>query len=720
MRQLFIEKGIIAIKEVTEPILEDNVVLVKVYYSCISPGTENATISNAQQNPITTNIPQKIAKVLASLAIHGIEGTKALIRERLNGPVNNLGYSCSGVVISVGKKIKNLRTGDLVACAGAGYANHADFICVPENLVVKISHEKYLHDASLTTLGAIALQGIRRAQLQLGESVCILGLGLLGQLTVQMAKLAGCIVYGVDLIQDRCELALSLGADAVFTSENAQYITEIQAKTERHGVDCTIITAASSSNSIMQQAMELTRKKGRVILVGDVGLHLERNPLYQKEIDFLISCSYGPGRYDSNYEQQGVDYPYAYVRWTENRNMQAFVNLIEQQKIVVKPLISECIKVEDASIAYERLREKKSLGITLDFREILQSQTEKTVKSDPQNISFIPATRDTIRVGVVGAGGFAKVKLLPTISRIKNVQINAIVDANIANSLSISKVYKASKALTNDKDLLSDDLVDAVVIASPHKYHCDQALNALKYGKAVFLEKPMVTDFDQLNRLHSFLQNNSHIPFCVDYNRSFSPFMRHIKETIDKRSSPLVILYRMNAGFIPKEHWIQTDIGAGRIIGEACHIIDLFHYLTNSLPRAVSVESLKPKNDTLFPTDNFSAQMSFEDGSICTLIYTALGHADLGKERMEIFYDSKSIVMDDYKRIQGFGLPSSFDRTCKVQDKGHEQLLQQFFGALKQQTFPYPIPLNRLYSVAYTTLIIDQLACKGGGEKEFS
>ncbi|MBI2775412.1 bi-domain-containing oxidoreductase [Candidatus Dependentiae bacterium] len=727
MRQVFLEKGLITIKEVCEPVLDDHLIMIQVHYSCISPGTENATIANASpQNMLLSNIPMKVAKVLQSIATNGVQGTKALIRERFAGNLQALGYSCSGTVIAVGKKITKFRSGDYVACAGAGLANHADVVCVPENLVVKVSDKSFLKQASYTTLGAIALQGVRRAQPQLGDVVAVIGLGLLGQLTVQLLKNSGCTVIGVDLMPDRLDLAKKLGADYVFNSAEQSLQTELNALTAHQGVDSTIIAAASSSNALVQQAMEITRKKGKVIVVGDVGLALERAPLYQKEIDFLISCSYGPGRYDASYEKDGVDYPYAYVRWTENRNMQAFVSLIEQGSLQIDPLISASLAVDDAQKGYALLREKKALGVVIDFNHSDQDlisqiayQEKENSAQETREIKFIPAIKDNIRVGVIGAGGFAKIKLMPLIARIKNVNINAVVDPNTANGITTSKIYDAKCGpFTKDCSLFEQDAVDAVVIASPHKYHCDQALSALERGKAVFLEKPMVTDFDQLDRLYDFLKKNSAAPFTVDYNRSFAPFVQKIKRTIKQRTSPLLIHYRMNAGFIPKDHWVQTEVGAGRIIGEACHIFDLFCYLTDSQPVSVSVESIKPSNDDLFPTDNFSSQIGFADGSVCTLMYTALGHSGLGKERMELFYDSKSIVMDDYKTLVGYGLPRSFNETTNSPDKGHEELINQFFGALKEPIFNAPISLERLYNVAHITLVIDQLACAGGGTKE--
>ena len=722
MRQVFLDKGTAVVKEVSRPYLDDYSVLVSVHYSFVSSGTEIATITNAKAS-LFTNVPHKVKRVLESVSAHGIESTTALIKGKLKGDIACLGYSCAGHIIAVGSKVRNLRPGDLVACAGAGYAHHADLVCVPEHLTVKVSKKEHIRAASITTIGAIALQGIRRASLQLGESVCVIGLGLLGQLTIQLAKLSGCTVFGIDIIDDRLQLAKALGADAVYHATHDNVIHEVNLATQRFGVDATIITAASKSDAIVQQAMEITRKKGRVIIVGDVGLGLQRDPLYKKEIDVLISCSYGPGRYDSDYEEQGHDYPYAHVRWTENRNMQAFVQLIEQGAIKIDPLISEQVTLDAIEHIYEHIQKKELLGVILsygpkeekkDIDYLAQQDDQKEIKQD---IRFVPATKNAIRVGMVGAGGFAKIKLLPIVSKIKGVTINAVVDTDIANSLSISRLYGAATAYAHDDDLFKNDLVDVVVIASPHKYHCAQALNALQNGKAVFTEKPMVTDFDQLEQMKTFLHTHPGAPFCVDYNRTFAPLIKKIKPTVQKRNTPLMIQYRMNAGFIPKEHWIQTEIGAGRIIGEACHIFDLFCYLTESEPVAVSVEALYTTREDLFPTDNFNAQISFKDGSVCSLMYTALGHAKLGKERMEIFFDSKTIVMEDYIKLTGFGLSSRFDDEIITQDKGHETLINTFFQSIKKNQFAPPIDFTRLLMVAELTLIIDQLVCEGGGSK---
>lgn len=721
MRQVFLSKGTVSLKEVCQPLLDDNSVLVLVRYSFISSGTEVATLKQAQSSVLFSNIPQKVKKVLESVAQNGVQGTRELIRGRLQGEVQTLGYSCSGQVAAVGKNIKNLKVGDFVACAGAGLASHAEIVCVPENLVVKVSEEKFLRAASLTTIGAIALQGVRRAQPQLGETVCVIGLGLLGQITVQLLKRAGCTVVGIDIMPDRLRLAKRLGADKLLNASLDDVNAEIAFFTEHYGVDSAIITAASQSDTIVQQAMEVTRKKGKVVVVGDVGLNLQRAPFYAKEIDFLISCSYGPGRYDASYEREGKDYPYAFVRWTENRNMQSFLSLIEQDKIDVHSLIAHEVPLHEVEKAYDLLKSGSGLGLVLNYGTSLSDAVVPQEHNSQQaEVTFAPALNETVRVGLIGAGGFAKIKLMPIVTHIKKVKINAVVDSDVANSMNAKNLYGAAKALVNDKDLFQEDLVDALVIASPHKFHCEQILNGLRHGKAVFCEKPMVTSFEQLDALNAFLDKNAATRLCVDYNRSFAPYMQKIKKALQGRSTPLVAHYRMNAGYIPAQHWVQSEIGAGRIIGEACHIFDLFYFLTDAHPVAVSVEALHPTQKDLFATDNFSAQVSFSDGSICTLLYTALGHADLGKERLELFFDGKTIVMNDYKELYGFGMPSSFAEKTNSPDKGHEALVQAFFESIKKETFVPPISFERLRSVAQLTLTIDQLACQGGGKKEYT
>lgn len=717
MRQVFLQKGTVVVKEVSQPQLDEYSVLVCVHYSFISSGIELTSMHHAHTG-LVGNFPAKIKNVLATVSTYGVEGTTALIRETLQGSIHALGYAVSGQVIAVGKKVRRFRTGDYVACAGVGYANHADLVCVPEHLTVKISKKEQVRAASITSIGAVALQGIRRAQLELGERVCVIGLGLVGQLMVQLARESGCVVIAIDPIKARRELASKLGAQYVFDASSSTLIEEINLITEHYGVDATIITAASKESEIINQAMAITRRKGRVIIIGEIGLTLKTEEFYKKEIDLRVSFSYGPGRNDPEYEKHGHDYPFAHVRWTENRNMQAFVELIEQGRLTIDPLIAAEVDLENINQGYKSLENEAILGLVLRYgpseRSLQQPmQQSKAVLEYTEKIRFVPAMPDSIRVGIVGAGAIAKARLIPVVSKLKNMKIQAIVDTNIANSINTTQLYGGARALAHDDELFATDLVDAVVISSFHKFHCDQALKALSHGKAVFLEKPMVTDFEQLGRMQEFFRKHPNMPFCVDYNRSFSPFMVKIKNQVAKRKTPLVAHYRMNMGFVDKNHW-----GAGRIIGEACLILDLFCYLTDANPIAVSVESLHTQRTDIFPTDNFTAQISFDDGSICSLLYTALGHESLGKERMELFFDKKSIVMEEYTQLYGFGISSSFNETVSSPDKGHEQLIKTFFKGLHKNNEEPPIPFSRLFKVAELSLIIDQLACEGGGTKD--
>lgn len=726
MRQVFLEKGALVVKEVCQPVMGEYEVLVAVHYSFISSGTETATLLQEEQNSLFNQVPTKIKKVLESVASHGIEGAAALIKTKLRGEVQTVGYSCSGMVIAVGAKVRSLRIGDFVACAGAGYAHHADLVCVPEHLTVKIAPE-YVKEASVTAIGAIALQGIRQADVRIGETISVIGLGLVGQLTVQLAKKAGCTVIGIDLIPERLELAMKFGADYVFHPEHDRITHEINLLTRQYGVDATIITAAAKNDPIIQQAMELTRKRGKVVLVGDVKIAFDRMPFYAKEIDFRISCSYGPGRHDKLYEQQGVDYPYPYVRWTQQRNMQAFAHLLQKKEIDLSMLVTQEVTLASVAQVYKKIQEQGGLGVLIsyDHHESEQAEiaaTEIIQKSDcdkkPSTL-FIPARKDCLRVGMIGVGGFAKVRLLPMIAKMPNVSISALADTDIAAALNGTKNYQTARSYADYNALLADDVADAVVIASPHKFHAAQAIRALSMGKAVFLEKPMVTDKQQLAEMRAIIQRHQHIPFCVDYNRSFSPFMQKIRQALDKRIGPLMLHYRMNAMPMGQEHWIQSEIGAGRIIGEACHIIDLFFYLTGARARSVSVEAIHSSNEHVFPTDNFSVHIGFNDGSVCSLFYTSIGHTALAKEHMELFFDGKAIVMDDYRILRGYGLYPGFDEVDSSQDKGHGALLKAFFDACQVANYMPPIPYERLDQVADLTLTIDMLVCKGGGSQDF-
>ncbi|QQR48658.1 bi-domain-containing oxidoreductase [bacterium] len=719
MRQVFLQKGRACVHNVDHPHIGDQELLVQVHHSFISSGTEGATLNASGLSLLqkfNSNVKENTNKVLGAVQENGISGTFALIKSKRN-QILPVGYSCSGEVLQVGNKVTGFAVGDFVACAGAGIANHADFIAVPSPLAVKLRDKKNLKMASITTIGAIALQGIRRAQLQVGERVCVIGLGLIGQITAQLAKISGAHVFGVDINERQIRLAKKLGADICLNATECNVVEEINYTTHHFGVDTTIITASASSGEILEQAMKITRRKGRVVLVGDVKIDFDREEFYRKEIDLLISCSYGPGRYDPSYEKDGNDYPYAYVRWTENRNMELFLELIEKEKICIEKLISHEFNIEQAEEAFQYLQQKNSFGLMLNYEASTTKPLSYLVNQqeyEPKSYQYTPP-KDTLNVGIIGAGGFCKIKLLPIISKVPKTTIHSIIDTDQANALNTARQYSSSIIGNDHRKLLMNENVHAAIIATPHHLHAEQAIDCLKNNKAVFVEKPAAVNFEQFYEIKNFMQANPQALYCVDFNRSFSPFIKDIYEVVSKRTNPLVIHYRLNAGFLPREHWIQSDVNRGRIIGEACHIFELLCFLTNARPRVVSVYAMNALGPDIPTTDNFVASISMTDGSFCSFVYTSLGSGTAGKEYMEIFFDGKTIIMNDFIELKGYGLPLAFNKKVRTADKGHAALIEEFCYAAQTRNAPSPTPFERIADATELSLVIDLLARSGGG-----
>jgi Predicted dehydrogenases and related proteins len=692
--------------------VDPGTVLVRVDHSCISIGTELSGIRSSAQ-PLWKKAlkqPEKLKQVLQLVASQGLSKTRSQVQGKVEAATPT-GYSAAGVVIEVGAGIQDLRPGDRVACAGAQFAYHADVIRVPRNLVVRIPEHLDFASASTVTLGAIALQGVRRAQPTLGETFVVIGLGILGQLTVQMLKANGCRVVGLDIDPARVQLALGLGMDWGADPGAGSEIEHVWRLTGGIGADGVIVTAASASSALMSTAFKMCRKKGRVVLVGDVGLNLERADIYQKELEFYISTSYGPGRYDPNYEEKGHDYPIGYVRWTENRNMAEYLRLVAEGRVTLTPLISDIYPITEADRAYEALQSsiQKPLMVLLSYPSV--TEIARTIP----NPSARASNNRQLRLAVVGAGGFARGMHLPNLQALQDrYYLQAIVSRTGHNAVATAKQFGATYASTDFGQVLRDPEVDAVLIATRHDLHARMALDALKAGKHVLVEKPLALtseELEEIQRFYSSLGEGAGPVLLTGFNRRFSKYARRIKEMVEERSNPMIINYRMNAGYMPLDHWVHTEEGGGRNRGEACHIYDLFTYLTGSRVMKVTAQPIAPTTDYYSSRDNFVATMAFADGSVATLTYTALGSNQHPKEQMELFVDGRVIVMHDYQRLTIAGARVKGLET-KVIDKGQREELEAFAASILQGG-AWPIPLWQQVQATDIALQVEQQLGEG-------
>ena len=676
MKQVLIKKGKALIEEVPAPTVGEDSVLVQVYYSCISVGTELSSISSSGESLLkkALNQPEKIMRVIDNIKKNGLGQTIQKVQSKLEESVVT-GYSAAGVVIEAGKNIKDITIGDRIACAGAGIANHAEYIEVPRNLLAKVPEGVNFNEASTVTLGAIAFQGIRRADPKLGEFIAVLGLGILGQITVQLLKANGCRVIGTDLDEKRIQKALELGMDLGVNPSAEDAVKAAVAFSNGNGLDTVIIATATSSNEPLVQAFRMCRKKGKVVLVGVVDMHFSREEMYKKELDLLISTSYGPGRYDEGYERKGLLYPYAYVRWTETRNMEEYLRLVAEKKINNKSLIDKEYAIDKATEAYESLCAPggKPLIVLLKYNQQPEPQINRRIDVAPQPIK----KEGIINIALIGAGSFAKEVHLPNLMKLKHLfKLYAIASGTGSNAKAIAQRFGAVHATTDYQEVLKDKNIDAVIIATRHNLHAKIAIEALLAGKAVFLEKPMALNQEELDALVKTIDETK-LPFMVGFNRRFSPYAQEIKRHISKRINPMVINYRMNAGYIPLEHWVHSEEGGGRIVGEACHIFDLFNFFTEAEVESVSVDRITPKTNQYSSEDNAVIALKYKDGSVCSLVYTAMGNIEYPKEHCEIFFDQKIIILDDYKHLMGKGVKI---REIKTQnsDKGQLEELVDF------------------------------------------
>lgn len=689
--------GELTVAEVPAPRVPAGGVLVATAASLISSGTEKQLIDLAKSSLAGKAVarPDLVRRVVRNVQRDGLKPTIEKVFAKLDTPIP-LGYSIAGRVIEVGRGCREFSVGDRVACAGAGLANHAEINAVPKNLAVRIPAAVDDTDAAFVTLGAIALQGVRQAQLTLGERVVVIGLGLIGLLTVQLLRASGCRVLGFDPNPARADLARKIGADIAVSGGLPEAVAGF---TSGYGADAVIVTASSKSSEPLNVAAEVSRLKGRIVVVGLVGMTIDREPFYKRELDLRLSMSYGPGRHDPDYEQAGQDYPFAYVRWTEQRNMAAFLDLIADGSVTPKALVTHTFEIARAEDAYGVMeRGEPHLAMLLSY----------PAHAAPHAIGRrierrAPTVQAKNRVGFIGLGNYAKGVLLPALSRVAGVEL-----ATVATATGISAGHSAAKhdfaaAATDPEAVLGDDRIDTVFIATRHDSHARLTAAALAAGKHVFCEKPLALTRDELRTVVDAAAGASGV-LTVGFNRRCAPLMLKAKAALEPRSGPLVMLYRVNAGAIPAESWIQRGEGGGRIIGEVCHFVDALTFLCGALPVEAAAMAARGHGDAV------SILIRFADGSTGTIVYSSLGDPSVPKEYVEVFAAGRVVQLDDFRELSIVrnGKASSHR---SAQDKGQRALVAGFVGATRGGG-PPPVTLDELQAVTAATLAIEEsLAC---------
>lgn len=712
MKQLTqnLKDGKMQLMEVPFPALKDSFILVRNHYSVISAGTEGKTVKDARLSYIgkAKTRQKEVKQVVESVKTMGIKQTYDMVMNKLTTP-SPLGYSCAGDVIDIGNKVKGFKVGDFAACGGAG-ANHSEIVSVPVNLCVKVPKEVDLKYAAFTTVSSIAMQGIRQADLRLGENCVVIGLGLIGQITMQLLNSGGIFPIGIDIDNNQVELANKVNTGKSFL-RNIENIEEVVLElTNGYGTDAVIITAGTSSNDPVKLAGSICRKKGKVVIVGAVPTGFERTNYYKKELELKMSSSYGPGRYDPSYEEKGLDYPIGYVRWTENRNMQSFVHLLAQNKLNLDPLITHQFKFEEAPEAYDLILNKTEPYTGIIFKYNITNKLNQQYqfinpKSSIQNL------QSTIKIGFIGAGSFAQNFLLPNITRLLKQQprqegkaaLIGVATARSNTARHIADKYGFVYATCNANEIIKDENINTVFIATRHNLHSEYVIKSLESGKNVFVEKPLAMNIEELEKIstiyHASMQSYNHsLTLMVGFNRRFSPLIQKIKELMNDEL-PKAINYRINAGNINADHWVQDpEIGGGRIIGEVCHFIDLATYISGSEVSSVTTQVL---DNSLNLHDTLSIILKFKNGSIATLSYFSNGNKLLSKEYLEVFHGSQVFVVDDFKVLNVYSNKKSKIK-IKKQDKGHTEEIKSYIHSIIH-SLPCPISFKEIYNSTLIT-----------------
>jgi predicted dehydrogenase/threonine dehydrogenase-like Zn-dependent dehydrogenase len=705
MKQLVqnLRTGETSVAEVPIPNPQPGTALVRTAASLVSAGTERRLVEFAGKSLVgkARSRPDLVRQVLDKARREGLLTTIEAAFNRLDQPMA-LGYSSAGTIVAIGEGLQGFKVDDRVACAGGGYAVHAEYVTVPKNLLVLLPENVDFESAAFATLGAIALHGFRLAQPQIGERVAVIGLGLLGLLTVGIARAAGCHVLGVDLDPLRVELAKQSGAEAV----SRKMAEEAALSWSRgRGADCVLICADTPSDDPVILAGNIARNRAQVVAVGTVGQNHPHKIYYEKELNFTNSRSYGPGRYDPAYEEGGHDYPIGYVRWTEGRNLEAVIELMAAGQLDVKPLISHRFPIEDAVGAYDVITGKKKepfLGVLLTYPTEDRRPKTEGVSRITYRLTPDTGTPDTVKLGVIGAGNFASAVMLPALKKIKGIELVGIVSASGLSAAHAARKFGFRYAAESVEQIFADPEIDTIAILTRHDLHADQVVAALQAGKHVFVEKPLALNGDQLSVIYKQLLNAEHCLLMTGFNRRFAPLAQKLSAFLADRKEPLVAHYRVNAGYIPLTHWLHDpEIGGGRIIGEGCHFVDFLTFLVGESPVSVTAQGLP--DDGVYREDNVVLTFTYPDGSVGTVSYLANGDKAFPKERIEVFAGGRVAVLYDFRSLE-----TVHDGRRKVirsrlqQDKGHKAEWEAFTRAILGGGQP-PIPYEQLFGVTKAT-----------------
>jgi polar amino acid transport system substrate-binding protein len=709
MKQLLqnLRTGEGTVADVPVPIVQPGRVLVRTAASLISAGTERALAELGQKGLLgkARERPELIGKVWDKVKTEGLVQALEGVRDKLDQS-HAVGYSAAGTVIETAADVTDFRVGDRVACAGTDFASHAEVISVPRNLCVRLPEQLSFEAGAFGTVGAIALQGVRLAEPTLGESVVVIGLGLVGQLTVQLLQANGCRVFGIDIDEGRIQLARESGLDDGCIPEQAR--EKVMSWSRGRGADACIIAAATPSSEPIELAGEISRLKGRVVAVGMVGINVPRNVYYQRELTLKVSLSYGPGRHDPDYEERGHDYPVAYVRWTENRNIEAFLDLLAAGRISVEPLITHRFPIEEARGAYELISgrsNEKYLAILLSYNG--EDQIERRIENRSA-VRKAALADGRVGVGLIGAGGYAQKVLLPNF-KAAGVGFCSIASASGVSARDVGVKYGFARFLSDAQSVIDDDEANLIVIATRHNSHAALAQLALERGKHVWVEKPLALNDAELDSVLAAASKSAG-QLLVGFNRRFSPLAVRAKEVFDGRQSPLSIVYRVNAGRIAREHWTQDPAkGGGRIVGEVCHFIDLMEFLTGSAPVSVYAEAVSAAKGGVVSEDSVLITLQFSDGSNGVVAYLAEGDNSLAKERIEIFGEGKTFVIDDFRSARIYAGGREKKESLREQDKGQAEETRVACAVVAEGK-PAPITLQELEATTRATFrIVDSL-----------